>query len=537
MKNNSSIVTIVLAGLLLSCLYNCKKEDVKFAPVVSISAVTSVTANGALSGGEILGESSLFIITKGVCWSNFQNPTIAQSKTSDGWGTGSFTSSIKGLTPGVTYYIRAYVTTSAGTVYSSQLTFTTLPGIPVLTTMPLSDLTIKSATGGGYISSNSGAEVTERGICWSNIQNPTIADSRTSDGIGSGKFSSALAGLSPVKIYYIRAYATNRIGTGYGDQVAAITSSNSPIITNGSFAILQKATKGNGVDLVFMGDGYRAVEIYRKIYADNINQAFSWFFDIEPYKSYSAYFNVYMVYAFSEESGISDLFTTIKTRFQTKFEGENNAMTTNINTCRDFALKAPIRNIENTVAVLIANSPQYGGTTYIHSGQTGFNVSICPRPFNFSNYVVEHEAGGHGFGNLADEYMNNNTVIPQSQIDYLLRKQSYGIFLNVDVTDNLEKIRWRHFIGLPKYTYVNAFQGGFLYSLGVWRPEMKSLMTENIKYFNAPCREIIVKRIMKLAGLPYSFADFQAKDIMELPTKAAIVSSKKSFLLAPPIIY
>jgi len=540
LKKRFTLYTILLTGLLLFLFFNCKKEDSKVAPTVSISAVTNITTTGASSGGDIISEGGMPVTAKGVCWSKNQNPTIADSKTNDGSGTGIFTSSITGLSPGVVYYIRAYAVNVTGTGYSSQSTFTTLATEPVLSTLQISAPTTTSFNSGGDISSNGGAQVTNRGICWSTQKNPTTADNKTTNGTGSGSFVSSVAGLIPGTIYYIRAYATNSVGTAYGNQLTAIVTNDSPVISDGSYISLQKATSGKGIDLVFMGDGYSAQEILSKKYENNLKLGYFNFFDIEPYKTYSTYFNVYMVYAISDQSGISDQSRTVNTKFETKFATGpiGTEMDINTTTCRTFTLKAPILDIENTVAIVVANSTQYGGTTYMHSSQSGFNVSICPiNPTYFRN-IVQHEAGGHGFGNLADEYVTNTSIIPQDQINILNYGHSIGMFMNVDLTNVATKTLWGYFIGLPNYNYVSAYQGGFLYSQGVWRPEDVSLMTSNIHYINAPGRVTIVKRIMSVSGSTYSFDEFQTKDVMELTptTKAASLLFDKSLQLPPPVI-
>lgn len=440
MKNNFSFYAVVLSGMLLSFLFSCQKETPKLVPVVTIETVSQITATVITSTESITNDGGDAVINKGVCWSTNQNPTITDNKTTNGASSESFTSSITGLTPGTTYYIRAYAINSTGIGYSSQSTLTTL-------TLPL--------------------------------------------------------------------------------------------YTDGSYVTLQKATIGRGIDLVFMGDGYTADDISSKKYDTNLKQAYAYFFDIEPYKSYSAYFNVYMVYAVSAESGISNSSTTVNTKFGTKFtKAGTTEITTNLATCSNYASKAPISDINNTVAILIANSTTYGGTTYIHSGFKGLNTSICPvTPYYFRG-IIQHEGGGHGFGNLADEYVSNTGLIPQTEIDQLHGEQYYGVFMNVDVTNNLSNILWKQFIGLPNYAYVGAYEGADLYSQGVWRPESGSLMINNIHYINAPGREIIVKRIMQLAGMTYSFTDFQAKDVMELTpaTKSASLIIDKSMILAPPVI-
>ena len=534
MKNYSKLHPVILAGFLLPFAISCVKEVPKVVPAISIVTVSQITATTITSVESITADGGEAVINKGVCWSTNPNPTITDNSINNGGNTSDFTSSITGLNPGTTYYIRAYAINSSGTGYSSQSTLTTLALAPVITTAAVTNITGTQATCGGNITSDGGAEVTARGVCWSTSQNPTTSNSKTTDGTGIGTFISTITGLAANSIYYIRAYASNSSGTSYGNQVSLTTSA----FADGSYVALQKATIGHGMDIVFMGDGYSVQDISSKKYENDIALAYSNFFNIEPYKSYSAYFNVYMVYAISDASGISDLTTTISTKFTTKYTGSGNstAMSVNLTTARTYALKAPILDINNTVAIVIANSTRYGGTTYIHGGSSGLNTSICPLPTYYASYILQHEAGGHGFGNLADEYVTNTSAIPLAQINELLSSQYYGTFMNVDTTGNLTRVLWNHFIGLPKYSYVNAYQGGDLYSLGVWRSEANSIMVNNIKYFNAPSRELIVKRIMKLAGITYSFSDFQAKDVMELSTKDAILPMDKSLLLPPPVI-
>jgi len=137
MKIKYAIYTAVITGLLLSLLFSCKKEAIKVVPTIAIAAVTNITASTATSGGEIINDSGTAITVRGVCWSTSQRPTIADSKTTNGTGTGSFTSLITGLTSGTTYYLRAYATDGNLTVYGNVISFTTLnSGIifnPILT--------------------------------------------------------------------------------------------------------------------------------------------------------------------------------------------------------------------------------------------------------------------------------------------------------------------------------------------------------------------------------------------------------------------
>ncbi len=311
---------------------------------------------------------------------------------------------------------------------------------------------------------------------------------------------------------------------------------------DGNYAKIRSSTVGNGIDLVFLGDGYSFDEIVNGQYETDMRTALGHFLAIEPYKSYSDYFNAYTVFAFSEQSGISDITKTVNTKFETKYTKAAPAtnMSTNTTTCFNYAIKAPIGNLSKTVVILVANSTRYAGTAWMWS--TGEAIAICPKsdksyPYDFRG-VVQHEASGHGFAKLADEYVNTTGMIPDANKNTLRSWQGYGFYQNVDLTNDLGQILWKHFIGQANYAYVSAYEGGYYYSQGVWRPESKSVMINNIKYINAPSREAVVKRIKLLAGQPYSFEDFKSHDVMELDaaTKAASLTVDPAMLLPPPVL-
>lgn len=196
-------------------------------PSVTTANVTNITSTTAISGGNVTSTGGAAVTLRGVCWSTSQNPTIFNAHTSDGSGTGSFVSSLEGLLPSTTYYIRAYATNSQGTAYGNQLSFTTSPTItiPTVTTASVTNITSSTATSGGNVTASGGAAVSARGVCWSTSQNPTLSDSHTTDGSGTGSFVSNLSGLSPSTTYYVRAYATNSQGTAYGNQLNFTTTS------------------------------------------------------------------------------------------------------------------------------------------------------------------------------------------------------------------------------------------------------------------------------------------------------------------------
>lgn len=214
------IFQVLLLGFLLAISNSCNTEvDPKLLPVLTTSAVTKITQNTATTGGSISSDGGVEVSARGVVWSLKPNPTIKDSLSKDAAGTGEFTSSLKNLLADTTYYVRAYATNKYGTAYGLQLTFRTLQAIlaPTLTTTLATNITASTATSGGNITFDGRSAITLRGVCWSIKTNPTIADSKTSDGTGLGSFTSAIKGLTPGTTYYLRAYATNVSGTGYGE--------------------------------------------------------------------------------------------------------------------------------------------------------------------------------------------------------------------------------------------------------------------------------------------------------------------------------
>ena len=192
-------------------------------PSLTTTAISGITENSAESGGDITNDGGASVTARGVCWSISQNPTITDDHTTDGSGTGNFISSLTGLTGNTTYYVRAYATNSVGTAYGNEVSFITSDDIPIITTTAVSSVTLNSAESGGNVTNDGGSAVTDRGVCWSTSLNPTTLDDFTTDGTGAGAFTSTITGLTPNTKYYVRAYATNSIGTAYGQQVVLKT--------------------------------------------------------------------------------------------------------------------------------------------------------------------------------------------------------------------------------------------------------------------------------------------------------------------------
>lgn len=224
---------------------------------ITTTAVTSIGLTTAVSGGNISSDGGGAVTAKGVCWATTTNPTISNSKTSDGTGTGVYVSNITGLQPTTTYYLRAYATNSAGTAYGNSVSFTTSAiVVPTLTTTPITLITMTTAVSGGNITSDGGGSVTKRGVCWALTANPTISNSKTENETGIGTFISNLSSLEPGKTYYVRAYATNSAGTAYGNELSFVTTPvGAANLTTSVVSSITLTTAVSGGNIVSDGGG------------------------------------------------------------------------------------------------------------------------------------------------------------------------------------------------------------------------------------------------------------------------------------------
>ena len=233
---------LVLIGLFL---VSCNPKE----PVVKTQAVSEITATSAVGGGDVVEDGRADVTARGVCWSLVENPTVADAHTNDGAGLGSFVSNITGLTPNTTYYVRAYATNSEGTSYGDQVNFMTLEEMIELATVKTSlvtSITSSTAVAGGDVTADGGAEVTAKGVCWSTSQEPTIEGEHTENGAGTGEFTAELSGLEQNTTYYVRAYAINKEGTAYGEEVSFTTLQENvvvkPMVTTLEIAGLSQTT-------------------------------------------------------------------------------------------------------------------------------------------------------------------------------------------------------------------------------------------------------------------------------------------------------
>lgn len=290
---------------------------------------------------------------------------------------------------------------------------------------------------------------------------------------------------------------------------------------------LQQATKGNngGINIVLLGDGYDLDRITDGSYLEDMKTVSKWFFDIEPYKSYRQYFNVYTAIALSQGNGIGTPNTPIATRFGTTYNGTS-GLTANTDEIFRYALGAPTvdaGNLCRTLIIVVPNTTEYEGVTQMWSD--GSAISFCPRSERSYPYdvrgVIQHEAGGHGFGKLADEGIYHNTFITACNCQCcqhaaeLTEGQQLGWYSNVSLTAKTYDVPWSLLLDDPTYNnVVDVYEGGFGHMHGVFRSEQNSCMNNSIPYFNAISRLSIVRRIKEYAGEEFTYEDFKAHDVL-----------------------
>ena len=301
---------------------------------------------------------------------------------------------------------------------------------------------------------------------------------------------------------------------------------------------LQKATRGNngGINIVLLGDGYDAKNISDGDYLTNIKQEMEYFFGIEPYKTYRNYFNVYTAFPVSTETGVGTVNTIRYNRFNTTFTG-GVGLRADYDEIFSYALNAPTvnqNNLKQTLIIIVPNSTDYGGICQMW--EDGSAIAFCPQstygyPLD-TRGVIQHEAGGHGFGKLGDEYIYHNAFIDFCNCtccghvyEFNIAK-SFGWYDNLSLTGKMHEVPWSHLIFDSRYSdIVDIYEGGFMHNRGVFRSEQNSCMNNDIPYYSTISRESIVRRIKRYAGETFSFEDFVANDKRDAGTATRGIGS------------
>lgn len=315
---------------------------------------------------------------------------------------------------------------------------------------------------------------------------------------------------------------------------------------------LQTASEGNGINVVLMGDAFSDRQIADGTYENVMKQAADAFFSEEPYTSFKDMFNVYYVNAVSKNEGYVDGGETI---FSGTFGGGTHVMG-NDELCMKYAQTAfnfTNEQMQDVLIVVMMNSTAYAGTCYMYynTGYTsdygrGTSVAYFPIGTSYEDLatILHHEAGGHGFAKLNDEYAYEYMgMIPANEIrDEQNMRENYGWGKNTDYISDPARVYWSKFIADSRYASENigVYEGACTYWTGAYRPTENSIMNDNTGGFNAPSREAIYYRIHKLAygeSWTYDYEEFVNWDLNQRArSRVSVVPQKKYPPTAPPVI-
>ena len=291
---------------------------------------------------------------------------------------------------------------------------------------------------------------------------------------------------------------------------------------DGDVIVTQTASQGAGVNIVFMGDCFDAQDIASGRYLSGINEAIEYYFGIDPYKTYKPYFNIYTVVGMSPDSGMGTVNTIKEAKFGSQYS--LSGIEPDTQTTYEYAMKATTvneSNLNQTLVVMVENTTDYGGICYMW--KDGSAIAICPMsrdayPYDFRG-IVQHEAGGHGFAKLADEYIYHNDFIETccpSNLKNFYDGKALGWYRNLSTNGDYKSVEWAHLFANPDYSnIVDMYEGGYFHSRGIFRSEATSCMNNNIPYYSAISRQEMVERIKRYAGEEFSLAEFYAKDVRD----------------------
>lgn len=332
--------------------------------------------------------------------------------------------------------------------------------------------------------------------------------------------------LKPHTGYYWRITATKGSQTRVSD-VQSFTTGEKTFYADGEAVRIQQHTsESKPVRLAITGDGFQQADFaYGGLFDRYVEEVVSAFFSVEPYKSYQEYFDVWKVAAYSEDTGVSESDKSI--RINTVFESNFTGSTLTCTTSKVYQYTKYIPEVDDVAlsdmaTIVILNKRREGGYTYVSNDRRSISLVPVYRNYtqsvytDFTNAVIR-QAGGFGFGLLADESSSVTGSISPSEENLLRQAWEAGRLLNVDLTRDPGQIRWSHFIGRQGYVRPGVHEGAYGYKSNIYRSEETSSMVNGIKYFNAISRELIVKRILSIAGETYSFDKFLEKDVARTP--------------------
>lgn len=310
---------------------------------------------------------------------------------------------------------------------------------------------------------------------------------------------------------------------GYGLTIDSTLIVGPDMTHDGEVKQLQQHTKGKGFSIVFMGDGYLDSEGEK--YDNDMQQAYDAYFAIEPLKSLKEYFDVYTVRTVSQTLIYRDLGNGMI------LNGDGNTALHSISghvgdasKCMEYLLKAipDYDGADHKAQIVVIQNVPHSNSGITEMYPDGFSIAYCDIADSPSKFipVLQHEACGHGFGLLGDEYYYDvNVSMPEeykAEVDYYM---SCGFYKNIDFTNDLSNIKWNTFVSDDHYSSENigAYEGGLEYTTGVYRPTYNSIMRNHWEGdgFNAPSREAIYKRMMEYSygsDWIYSYDDFVAFD-------------------------
>ena len=290
-----------------------------------------------------------------------------------------------------------------------------------------------------------------------------------------------------------------------------------------------------GVNLVFMGDCFDARDIAMGSYLNGINEAIGYFFAIEPYKTYRDHFNVYTIVGMSVDSGMGSANTIKDAKFGSQYS--LNGIAPNTDITFEYAMKAETvkrNNLHQSLVVMVENTTDYGGICYMWGD--GSAIAVCPMsrdayPFDYRG-IVQHEAGGHGFAKLGDEYIYHNAFIQScgcpccSHLKEFYEGKGFGWYRNLSVNGDHKTVEWAHLFAHPDYMdKVDMYEGGYFHSRGIYRSEANSCMNNNVPYYSAISRQEMVERIMRYSGQRFSITKFYAKDVRDASNNDFVTKS------------